>query len=269
MKNFLRTVKAEMIKQHKNYFHSKIIYVSLFIWPIISFLSSYYSFKPFRVENTPIAYLHQENLIIFILLGYICMNFFRSLVQSAWFFSFERQFGTLELIYLSPASRFSVILGNAISSVFESVWVMVVFSGCILLAKYKYFHINLPAALLVTVLMMIMAVAWGMLLNALFLFSRDTGFLFTVLEEPMEVFSGVKVPTIVFPLWAKIISFIFPLTYVVEAMRRAFLNGESLYELKGFFQASIWIILVTFVLICTCLRAGERYAKKTGNMALF
>ena len=269
MKDFFKSVKAEMIKQHKNYFHSKMVYISLFIWPIISFISSYYSFKPFKVEDTPVPYLNQENLIIFILLGYICMNFFRSLVQSAWFFSFERLYGTLELIYLSPTSRLGVILGNAISSVFESVWVMVVFSGCIFISKYKYFSINFPGTFVVTGLMMIMAVMWGMLLNALFLFSRDTGFLFTVLEEPMEIFSGVKVPTIVFPLWAKLISLVFPLTYAVEAMRRVVLNGESLYEVKDFLLISVVIISLIFILINACLKIGERHAKKTGNMALF
>ncbi|MBB6217477.1 ABC-2 type transport system permease protein [Anaerosolibacter carboniphilus] len=269
MKNFLKVVQAEMIKQHKNYFHSKIIYVSLFIWPIISFISSFYSFKPFHIENMPVPYLNQENLIIFILLGYICMNFFRSLVQSAWFFSFERQYGTLELIYLSPTNRLGVILGNAISSVFESVWVMVVFSGGMFILKHKYLNMNLSAAVIVIGLMMVMAVMWGMLLNALFLFSRDTGFLFTVLEEPMEIFSGVKVPTMVFPLWAKMISLMFPLTYAVEAMRRVFLNRENLYEIQDFLQISLLLIVAMGTLIYVCLKLGERHAKKTGNMALF
>jgi ABC-2 type transport system permease protein len=269
MEKFLQVVRAEMIKQHKNYFHSKMIYVSLFIWPIISFISSYYSFKPFNLEKMPLPYLSQENLIIFILLGYICMNFFRSLVQSAWFFSFERQYGTLELIYLSPTNRLAVILGNAISSVLESVWVMVVFSGCMFILKHKYLNVNFLAAFLVICLMMVMAVMWGMLLNALFLFSRDTGFLFTVLEEPMEIFSGVKVPTMVFPLWAKMISFMFPLTYAVEAMRRVFLNREGIHEIQGFIQISGLLIMIMTILTHVCLILGERHAKKTGNMALF
>ncbi|MFZ5353690.1 MAG: ABC transporter permease [Bacillota bacterium] len=269
MNVFFKSVKAEMIKQHKNYFHSKMIYVSLFVWPLIGFVSAYYSFKPFNIEGTPIPYINEENLIIFILLGYICMSFFRSLVQSAWRFSFERQSGTLELIYLTPVSRLSVVLGNAVSSVFESVWVMVVFAGGIFLLKYKYFYINVPAALISTMLMMLMAVCWGMLLNSLFLFSRDTGFLFTILEEPMEIFAGVKVPTVVFPLWAKLISLIFPLTYAIEAMRRVFLNGESLYAIRGFMGISVLIVILMLIITNICLKLGEDHAKKTGNMALF
>lgn len=192
MKNFLKSVKAEMIKQHKNYFYSKVIYISLFVWPIISFISSYYGFKPFKIENMPVPYLNQENLIIFILLGYICMNFFRSLVQSAWVFSFERHYGTLELIYLSPTNRLSIILGNAISSVFESVWVMVVFSGAIFILKYEYLNINFPTIFIVMGLMMIMAVMWGMLLNALFLFLGILDFYLQYLKNLWRYFQALK-----------------------------------------------------------------------------
>jgi len=108
-----------------------------------------------------------------------------------------------------------------------------------------------------------------MLLNSLFLFSRDSGFLFTILQDPMEIFGGVKVPTTVFPLWAKAISYIFPLTYVIDAMRRVFLKGSSLYEIRAFILESILIILIMFVLTNLCLLLGERHAKKTGNMTLF
>jgi ABC-2 type transport system permease protein len=269
MNSFFKAVKAEMLKQHKNYFHSKMIYVSLFIWPILSFIASYFSFKPFNINNSTITYLNEKNLLIFILLGYICMSFFRSLVQSAWNFSFERISGTLEYIYLSPVNRLAVILGNALSSLFESVWVMAVFSVSVLLIKHQSLNVNIPAALVTFFLMIIMAVMWGMLLNALFLFSRDSGFLFTILEEPMELFSGVKVPTIIFPLWAKLISFVFPLTYALEAIRKVFLNGDNLKGVGNFIISSFLIILLMFALINLCLKLGEKHAKKTGNMTLF
>lgn len=269
MKEFLKAVKAEMIKQHKVYFHSKIIYVSLFIWPILSFIAAYFSFKPFNLKYSAVPYLNEKNILIFILLGYICMSFFRSLVQSAWNFSFERLNGTLELIYLSPANRFGIILGNAISSLFEGVWVMFVFSLIIFVFQGNNFNINFTAAIIMFLLMIIMAVMWGMLLNALFLFSRDSAFLFTILEEPMEIFSGVKVPTNVFPVWAKIISFIFPLTYALDAVRKVFLNGDNLYMIRNFLAISVILIVLMFIVINACLSLGEKHAKKTGNMTLF
>lgn len=269
MKEFFKVVKAEMVKQHRVYFHSKIIYVSLFIWPLLSFIAAYFSFKPFDLKFSTVPYLNEKNILIFILLGYICMSFFRSLVQSAWNFSFERMNGTLEFIYLSPANRLGIILGNALSSLFEGVWVMFVFSIMIFTFQRQNFNINLLSASVVFLLIVVMAVMWGMLLNSLFLFSRDSGFLFTILEEPMEIFSGVKVPTTVFPVWAKIISFIFPLTYSLEAVRRAFLHGDNIYMVSILIATSIFINLLMFIIINICLNIGEKHAKKSGNMTLF
>lgn len=269
MKEFFKVVKAECKKQHLNYFHSKIIYVSLFIWPILSFITSYYSFKPFKIINSKIPYLNEENIIIYLLLGYMTMSLFRSLVQSAWNFSFERISGTLELIYLSPASRQAVILGNAISSLFESVVVMVCFSIGVIIFKKEVLNINYLGLIVVLLITLIMAVLWGMLLNSLFLFSRDSGFLFTILEEPMEIFSGVKVPVVVFPIWAKAISMVFPLTYAIEGVRKVILNGGSSIYLGNFIMIGVTIIIIEYIASVTIIKIVEKHSRKTGNFTYF
>lgn len=269
MKSFFKTLIAETKKQHKNYFHSKMIYISLFVWPFLSFMTTYYSFKAFDVSQSKVGYLTGENMIVYILLGYMCMSFFRSLVQSAWNFSFERISGTLELIYLSPASRQGVLLGNAISSLFESVVIMCIFGAATIVCKHEVIRMKLLPCSIVFVIIAIMAILWGMFLNAIFLFSRDSGFLFTILEEPMEIFSGVKVPTALFPVWAKAISVIFPLTYAVEAVRKVILEGSTLYELKGFICTSIMIMLVLYSATVIVIRIVEKHSRVTGNLTLF
>ncbi len=269
MMPFVKALTAEMKKQHKNYFHSRMIYVSLFVWPFLSFVTTYYSFKVFNIEKSKISYITSENMIVYLLLGYMCMSFFRSLVQSAWNFSFERISGTLELIYLSPVNRAAVLLGNAISSLFESVFVMLIFSILVLIINGEVLLIKILPCITVFLIVTAMAVAWGMFLNSLFLFSRDSDFLFTVLEEPMEIFSGVKVPTILFPVWAKAISVFFPLTYAIEAVRRVVLTGSTLYEIRGFVVTGVVIIAILLVLISTMIKIVERHMRITGNITLF
>ena len=268
---FLKVVKAEAVKQHKNYFYNKTIYISLFLWPMLVFISTYYGYKPFDIMGISkyVPYLKTDNIILFVIIGYMCMSFFRSLVQSAWRFSTERIYGTLELIYLTPANRLAMVLGNAVSSVFESVWLFVIFSAAIIFVKGKYFSINLAAATVGIILVMVLSLIWGMFLNSLFLYSRDTGFLFTILEEPMELFGGVKVPSAIFPLWAKAISYIFPLTYTADILRRALLNSESIYQLRSYIFISILSGVLMLLLTSVFMKYGEKHAKKTGNMSLF
>jgi ABC-2 type transport system permease protein len=197
------------------------------------------------------------------------MSFFRSLVQSAWRFSFERVSGTLELIYLSPTNRAAVLLGNAVSSLFESVIIMIVFTISMLVMKNEVVIMKTIPGIVVFLLIMGMAVLWGMFLNSLFLFSRDTDFLFTILEEPMELFGGVKVPTTLFPLWAKAISVIFPLTYAIEAVRKVVLMGSSLYDIRGFVIIGFVIMGILLGAIIIIIQIVERHVRRTGNLTLF
>ncbi len=271
MKAFIRLVFAEMNKQYKNYFHNKFIYFSLFLWPILSFVGGYYQFKPFdfTMVSIKIPYLNSESLLSFIMIGYMAMIFFRTLVQSAWHFSFERTAGTLELIYLSPASRVAVVFGNCLSALINSVWLFVVF---MLGIHYFFSSITIKNPLLFTiafVMMMIMSVNWGMLLNGLFIFTRDSAFLFTILEEPMEIFSGVKVPVTLMPLWAQSIAAVFPLTYAIKTLRMFMFEELQSIEVIKVFAFMVAICITMFVLTLLILWWGERYNRKTGNLALF
>lgn len=260
-----------MRKQHRNYFFNKSIYISLFIWPVLTFVTAYYSYKPFRLDKIvgELGYINEKNLIVFVLMGYLCLIFFRCFVQSAWRFSMERTFGTLEFVYMTPAHRLAFIMGNAVSSLFESIWLFVVFALGIFLLNATAHKINMLCAFIGIVLLIVLSMLWGMLLNALFLFSRDSSFLFTILEEPMEIFAGIKVPSAVFPIWAKAISAVFPLTYIAEMLRRIFIRGDNVSRIKGFVFTSVSIGFLMLAVTVLCLKLGERYAKKTGNMALF
>lgn len=271
MRHFMKVLKAEMKKQHKNYFFSKSIYISLFIWPVLTFITAYYSYKPFRLDKIvgELDYINEKNLIIFVLMGYMCLIFFRCFVQSAWRFSMERTFGTLEFVYMTPANRLAFIMGNAVSSLFESIWLFVVFALGVFILNAAAYKINIICAIIGIILLIVLSMLWGMLLNALFLFSRDSSFLFTILEEPMEIFAGIKVPVAVFPIWAKVVSSVFPLTYTAEMLRRIFIRGDGFMQIKGFVLISILIGLLMLCVTVICLRLGEQYAKKTGNMALF
>lgn len=268
---FMKVLVAEMEKQHKDYFFNKSIYVSLFIWPVLSFITAYYSYKPFRLDKIvgELGYVNESNLIVFVLIGYTCLIFFRCFVQSAWLFSMERTYGTLELIYMTPANRLAFIMGNAVSSLFESICLFVVFGLGVFILNIGASRVNITSAVIGVFLLVALSILWGMLLNALFLFSRDSGFLYTVLQGPMEIFAGIKVPTVVFPIWAKAVSAIFPLTYIAEMLRRIFIRGDGFMQIRGFVLISILIGAAMLSATIICLKLGEQYAKKTGNMALF
>lgn len=270
--HFIKCIRAEAIKQHKSNYHTSLMYFSMLVWPILQLLTSYYTYKPF--QNTAMGeavskWVGQDKIFAFILFGYMGYTFFRCFVQSAWRFTFERTAGTLELIYLTPSSRLGVVLGNAASSLFESVWMFSVFCvGAVVLftdTRIAGFHMLITAIMA----LVIPSICWGVFLNSLFLFTRDSAFLFTILEDPMELFGGSKVPFAAFPLWAKAIGSIFPLTWSLSVIREIFMHRAVLSDIKSELLILVLVCTVLLILTMLLLSKGEQYARKTGNMALF
>ncbi len=271
MRHFIKVVRAEAFKQFKNRLHSVWVIFSMLLWPGLAFATAVFQFKPFDFTQlqSEISYLTDENLLTFIMIGYFAMVFFRSFVQSAWEFSDERTYGTLELIYLSPASRLAVMLGNAFSALITNVWMFVIFMFGIFTIFNEVVISNWWIIAIAFTVMVLMSILWGTFLNALFLFTRDSGMLFTVLEEPMELFSGVKIPLSVFPIWAKLIGSLFPLTYTVKLLRKVIFEHAVFSELSDLIYTCLGICITLLVLTMIALKLGESHNTKTGDMALF
>lgn len=267
----LSIIWAEAVKSHQQSFHNHFIYFSLLVWPALLFVTSYYSFKPFNLaEDGPLSkYVPHDQIILFLLTGYLGYIFFWCLVQSAWGMSNERQGGTLELIFLTPVSRITVMHARAAGNLVEAVWLFTAFTLLVLLVTGQAGSIhwlNVPIALII---LSVSAVVWGGFLNTVFLFSRDAGILFTIFEEPMQFFSGVRIPVLAFPLWGKAIALFFPLTYVLDIFRMLVLDGRSLLELSSQLFSLACILGLLFTASVIVLKKAEKHAKETGNMVMF
>lgn len=271
-KYMLNSIKAEAIKQHKSVYHSSLMYFSMLIWPVLDLLIAYYSYKPFEGSATSeiiAKWVGEDKIFAFILFGYISFMFFKCFVQSAWRFSYERTSGTLEIIYLTPANRLGIMLGNALASLFESAWMFTVFcfGAIVLFTDLNISNIFMP--IIAVLSLVIPSICWGIFMNSLFMFSRDTGIFFTIFQSPMELFGGAKIPFPAFPMWAKLIGGFFPLTWSASVVRKIFMHGAVLTDIRVELLLLSLICVALFILTLFLLRKSEDYARKTGNMALF
>ncbi|MBZ9618262.1 ABC transporter permease [Clostridium estertheticum] len=270
MRNVLRVIGAEIRKQYQYNFNSYSVYFSLLLWPILIFFNTYYTYKSFDLTKSIMfsgSINSNQSLIIFLITGFIGYNFFYSMVQSAWQMGSERQDGTLETVFLSPANRLAIAYGRSLGSLFQNVWMFSVFSFIVLIGS-KNFNINniiyIPIAFLILTLS---ATVWGGLMNVIFLFSRDAGILNNILDDPMEFFSGVSVPPSTFPLWAKAISTIFPLTYSLSLVRSILISSNA-PSIDNVIKLSVSLILI-FILTMLILKLAEKNARKSGNLTFY
>ncbi|SHN84863.1 hypothetical protein SAMN02745215_04296 [Desulfitobacterium chlororespirans DSM 11544] len=125
---------------------------------------------------------------------------------------------------------------------------------------------SVPLGLLI---LAVSAVIWGGFLNVIFLFSRDSGFLYTILDEPMLIFSGVRIPVAALPYWGKLIALVFPLTYVLEILRNLVIEGYGFTQILPSLGGLLAVLAVLCLLSSRLVILAEKHALRTGNLNLF
>lgn len=266
-KSFIIPCFGEIKKMQINYQKSKANTLSLLFWPIITFALTYYTYSSFNIENLLFYEIHnKKEFLIFLIAGALGYNCFWAMVQGAFMMTRERQDGTLEIVFLSPTNRLSIMYGRALGGVISNVWLFASFSVFIILINSEINLMTLFKMILAFIMLLIASTIWGGLINSLFLTSRDASFLFTLCDEPMKFFSGVQLPIQSFPLWAKWISSIFPATYCIWIIRAIFLGSSITPYMVFLFILSLLLMVVLSIII---LKKAEEHNKKTGNLQLY
>lgn len=273
MRNFFDVVVAEIRKQNRIFFHGSVVYFSLVLWPVLELLAAFYMFSPFVDQSTTTkslqAALGSSSVQAFLVVGYMGYLYFFSVVRSAWRFTNERFEGTLELILLTPANRFAVMLGNACSSLFGSVWLITVFAAIAYILFGQYVHTNLALLPISFVALTLAAIAWGTLMNSFFLLARDPSMIFNVLQGPLNFFGGVRVPITLLGGGLQLISACIPLSYCLIILRQVLLAQAQFVDiLPGLIDLAV-LVVIMFGASYGLLIVAESHAKKHGTLTLF
>jgi ABC-2 type transport system permease protein len=272
MRHAAKIFAAEALKQHRRMSGSKLVFFSMLLWPVLELFTIFYTVRPIAtagaISRWPAA-SDPRSLLAFLATGALAFTFFFALVQSAWHFSFERQTGTLELLFLSPANRLVLVIANGVFALIQNTWVFLCFSAAAL-AFLNVLDVRHPAMfLLVFVALLIPAVSWGALLNSLLIFSRDSAFLYTIFSDPMAFASGARLPVTLLPGWIAGFGSLLPLTGSLAVLRGALLEGRSVRDLLPNLAGLALISGVLLLLAVLLLHLGERRSQRTGQLRLF
>lgn len=269
MKKYLLVMAAEMRKQKNHEYHSAFVYFSLLIWPILGFLEVYYTYKPFSLTGYMGIFSGRE-LLAFLGTGFIAYTCFWSMVQNAWSMAGqERKGGTLEITFLSPASRMAMNYGRALGALIQEVWMFGCFCVFVLFYSGAVGLRNVFLLPLVFGMLILASTLWGGMLNAVFMFSRDAEIVVNLLDAPMTLFSGTRVPAGCFPGWAKTLSMIFPLTYCINIIRFVLDIREEGTGAAGDLAALCLCMAVMAGITLWLTRRAEIHNRETGNLQFY
>ena len=144
----------------------------------------------------------------------------------------ERFSGTLEAVLLSP-TKISVLLicGSAWNFIFTSFRVVVY-----LVVGWAFFGFgldkaNIFSACVILVLTIISFSGLGIMSAACLLVLKRGDPINWLFSGLSKFLAGVYFPISILPIWAQKISYLLPLTYSLEAIRKALITGSSIKEL--------------------------------------
>lgn len=258
-----------MAKQRLNYFNSASAYVFLLLLPMLVFFTTLYTYQVFDPSHLRLYGINsRDQLVVFLVsgsLGYYC---FFSMIESALYIQSERENGTLEMVFLTPASRMGMLYGRALGGLIQNMWMYSVFSLLIVLANHGVSADSLLRLPLAFAVLLVASTVWGGFINAIFLTTRDVNFWFVLTDEPMRLLSGTVIPVAAFPAAVKAISAAFPLTYCLVIIRALLgVDGEGL----GWVGILVFVLSLSAVVLLTLAvtALAERHNRKTGSLQLY
>jgi ABC-2 type transport system permease protein len=159
--------------------------------------------------------------------GIIAMSVLMGSIMSGVSVVWDREFGFLKEILVSPLGRGGIMLGKAAGAA-----VVAVFQTIIMLVLAPILGVSIDIMLVLQLLLVVVIISMSLAGMGLLLASRmksQQGFQLTmqVLIMPLIFLAGVFYPVNNVPVWMEVISKINPLAYGVDAIRQIFLGSEA------------------------------------------
>ena len=160
----------------------------------------------------------------------------------------EKQTGTYELLQTAPVSTANVIFGKSLAgSAFGILLSLVTASGAAILTGGT---INNPLLFMIALIAGAFAFsALGMLVASAVKDMPTANMALTALRLPMVFISGVFIPTQDLPIQLRFISYLTPLTYMVDALRAAMSGPDITFAVDVAALLAWAIVLQTLAVI--------------------
>jgi ABC-2 type transport system permease protein len=270
-----RTFRAVFWRNLKLFTSYSTWIVATLIWPIPLLAVNIYSYKAFGTDASISSIISQDygisNFAGMIIIGTIVYLLYNRLLWGAGIsLQSERWMGTIEALFVTPANRMTVLFASGVSSLVEGAW----WIGCIFALSWMIFGVepsisSWPAIILGVVSTMIALISVGVFFASFFVLTRAADQMASALQAPIRFFSGVVFPVSALPQLLQFVSYILPVTYGIQAMRKAVLTGGNIASISLEIVSLYVFALVLTVAGYFTLKALEKEAKRRGTLYMY
>ena len=178
--------------------------------------------------------------------------------------------GTLEAVFMTPASRLVVIFGPVVSQVVWAVWMFSIVG--VVLTVFFGLPIGLAeAARALAVILVAVPALYGLgaLFAAVVLRFGEVHAMVQGVRGVFTVLCGMSFPLVVLPEWARSVALTLPPTYLIADLRNVLLSGASLAEQLPDLAILLGLGLALCGAAVVAFRRTERHARRGGSLAQY
>lgn len=151
--------------------------------------------------------------------GILSLMAFGSGMGAGWIVIWELQSGVIERLRVTPASRFSLLMGAVLRDIVMFIMPAIL---VVLVASVFGFHLHFVGLIILFILLSMLTAVVSAVSGSLGLILKDIGSLAAVvtsLQLPITLLAGVLLPLSIGPNWLRLVAHFNPMYYTVEASR--------------------------------------------------
>jgi len=267
----LRKTWAFVLRDFKLQVSYRLAFLLQSLGILFSVASFYFVALLFGEAAAPHLQAYGGDYFAFVLVGIAFMRY-QGVAMSSFAATIRRgqMMGTLEAMLVTPTRLSTVLVSSSLwSFAFTSLQVLIYLVLGAFLFGADLGHANLLAAVVIQVLT-ILAFSGVGILSASFtmVFKRGDPISF-MFGSVSTLLAGVLYPVTVLPAWLLPVSYLLPLTYSLQAMRRAILTGDSLLTMASDVIALLLFAAILLPMSFVAFRYAVKRAKIEGSLTQY
>lgn len=210
-----------------------------------------------------------NDLVLFLLIGTLVWAYLSAVLDDiSLVVTWERWEGTIEHTLMAPVPRTAHLVGTAVFGVLHAM----LRTTLIMAIALPFFDVQLGRASWVSAAVVVLVgsfslIGLGILAGVLPLVYPERGEqLSFMLQAVVLLVSGVYYSVDTLPGWLAVVSAFSPATYLLQGVRGALIEGDSIADLSGDLFAMAGFAIVLIPASIAVFKAAERWAKRTGRL---
>jgi ABC-2 type transport system permease protein len=206
---------------------------------------------------------------LYLLLGTLVWHYLSGMFNDvsetiAW----ERWEGTIEYTLMAPVRRWVHLIGQTLFAVIHSLSTTLVIGAITMLFfRIDLTHSNLWGSFLILLVGSASLIGVGIVASILPLMYPERGAQMThIIQAAFLLVSGVYYPITVLPEWMQTLAKLSPVTYVLQGIRDAIMEGKPTSDLMQYVFPLILFGVITLPTGVWAFMKAEAYAKRTGRL---